>query len=154
VPGTAYWKGLRDGARVEAGQPIGYVGNSGDADSAPYHLHFELHPGDGAAVSPFRWLRHADKLLFAAPEGEGARGAADALTLTPIAPHTLTNRPIVIPASSPVRVQLGWATAGANQIVPRITNEAATTAGSLLMTSSLPRQVGGHLPIQRGIETG
>lgn len=29
----------------------------------------------------------------------------DALLLTPIAPHTLTNRPIVIPATSAVRVQ-------------------------------------------------
>jgi len=29
----------------------------------------------------------------------------DALVLTPIAPHTLTNRPIVIPATSTVRVQ-------------------------------------------------
>jgi NAD+ kinase len=29
----------------------------------------------------------------------------DALVITPIAPHTLTNRPIVIPSSSPVRVQ-------------------------------------------------
>ena len=31
--------------------------------------------------------------------------AADALVITPIAPHTLSNRPIVIPASSAVRVQ-------------------------------------------------
>jgi NAD+ kinase len=29
----------------------------------------------------------------------------DALILTPIAPHTLSNRPIVIPASASVRVQ-------------------------------------------------
>ena len=28
----------------------------------------------------------------------------DALVLTPIAPHTLTNRPIVVPATSEVRV--------------------------------------------------
>jgi NAD+ kinase len=31
--------------------------------------------------------------------------AADALVITPIAPHTLSNRPIVIPAASVVRVQ-------------------------------------------------
>jgi NAD+ kinase len=31
--------------------------------------------------------------------------AVDALVITPIAPHTLSNRPIVIPASSAVRVQ-------------------------------------------------
>ena len=31
--------------------------------------------------------------------------SVDAIVLTPIAPHTLTNRPIVLPAASPVRVQ-------------------------------------------------
>ena len=33
------------------------------------------------------------------------RVSPDALVLTPIAPHTLTNRPIVIPASSTIRVK-------------------------------------------------
>ena len=69
VAGTAYWRGLRDGARVAAGQPIGYNGNSGDADQAGYHLHFEVHPGDGAAVSPFPHLKRARKLLFAVQPG-------------------------------------------------------------------------------------
>ena len=64
VAGGAYWKGLKDGARVAAGQPIAYNGNSGDADQAGYHLHFEVHPGGGAAVSPFRYLNRAKKLLF------------------------------------------------------------------------------------------
>jgi hypothetical protein len=64
VAGGSYWKGLKDGARVEAGQPIAYNGNSGDADHAGYHLHFEVHPGGGAAVSPFRYLNRARKLLF------------------------------------------------------------------------------------------
>jgi NAD+ kinase len=31
--------------------------------------------------------------------------AVEGLVITPIAPHTLTNRPIVIPSSSAVRVQ-------------------------------------------------
>lgn len=69
VAGGSYWKGLKDGAKVEAGQPIAYNGNSGDADQAGYHLHFEVHPGDGAAVSPFKYLNKAKRLLFAVQPG-------------------------------------------------------------------------------------
>lgn len=62
VAGTAYMTGLRDGATVQAGQQIGYVGDSGDAEGT-YHLHFEVHPNDGAAVSPFPYLQKAVHLL-------------------------------------------------------------------------------------------
>ena len=33
-----------DGGRVRAGDVVGFVGNTGDADTTPYHLHFEIHP--------------------------------------------------------------------------------------------------------------
>lgn len=64
VAGIAYAKGLRNGASVEAGQPVGFVGNSGDADGGDPHLHFEVHPNDGGAVSPFRYLKQAEHLIF------------------------------------------------------------------------------------------
>jgi hypothetical protein len=81
-PGTAYAPGLRDGQKVRAGQLVGYVGDSGDANGVGYHLHFELHPNDGRAVSPFKWLRRAERLLFSLSEPELARAAAAAPTLS------------------------------------------------------------------------
>jgi hypothetical protein len=69
VAGVAYTPGLKSGDRVEAGQPIGFVGDSGDANGIHAHLHFEVHPNDAAAVSPFPYLKRALKLLFAEPEG-------------------------------------------------------------------------------------
>jgi hypothetical protein len=70
VAGTAYAPGLKDGAKVAAGQPVGFVGNSGDANGLHAHLHFEVHPNGGKAVDGYPYLQAAQHLLFAAPKGK------------------------------------------------------------------------------------
>ncbi|HKG44566.1 MAG TPA: M23 family metallopeptidase [Gaiellaceae bacterium] len=72
VAGVSYAPGLKSGARVAAGQPVGFVGDSGDANGIASHLHFEVHPRGGDAVSPFPYLKRAKRLLVAAPPAGGA----------------------------------------------------------------------------------
>lgn len=58
--------GIELGVRVTAGQLIGWVGDSGNAESAGSHLHFELRqPGDwgwGEPVDPYEALMAAPRL--------------------------------------------------------------------------------------------
>ncbi|MDP9423298.1 MAG: M23 family metallopeptidase [Pseudomonadota bacterium] len=59
----AYAPGLREGQRIERGDPIGTVGASGNANSAGPHLHFAIHrmsPGEkwyqGSPINPYPLL--------------------------------------------------------------------------------------------------
>ena len=50
---SAYSPIAKEGASVTRGTVLGYVGNTGDAQGTPTHLHFEVHPGGGGPVPPY-----------------------------------------------------------------------------------------------------
>ncbi len=58
APEHTYAEGIEEGAVVEAGQLIGWVGDSGNAEGTAPHTHFELRR-HGKAVNPHSYLEDA-----------------------------------------------------------------------------------------------
>src|SRR5262245_26802663 len=65
---SAYSPFAVNGEQVKAGTVLGFMGNTGDASTTPYHLHFEIHPvgllylGYDGAVNPYTYLLAWERL--------------------------------------------------------------------------------------------
>ena len=88
---SAFSTAAVNGAHVKAGQVVGFMGNTGDAEGTPPHLHFEVHPvsllylGYDGAVDPSAYLdawAHQKDLPFPV-----AAGWAPAIPGGPAAPE-------------------------------------------------------------------
>jgi murein DD-endopeptidase MepM/ murein hydrolase activator NlpD len=88
---SAFSPAAVNGAHVRAGTVLGFVGNTGDAEGTPYHLHFEIHPvellpyGYDGVIAPFPWLQAVQRLedvkfsdVGAWLPGRGGRGRVSA----------------------------------------------------------------------------
>jgi murein DD-endopeptidase MepM/ murein hydrolase activator NlpD len=134
-----------NGAHVKAGQVVGFMGNTGDAEGTPYHLHFEIHPvsllylGYDGAVDPTAYLdawSHAQDLPF--PIGAG---------WAPVVPGSIT-------APEPGAILLGMSDiSSADGLDPASLRRAlapAPTGVSGLPSSGLPTTVAPKSDLGRG----
>jgi peptidoglycan hydrolase-like protein with peptidoglycan-binding domain len=73
--------GIAVGQRVNAGQHIGWVGDSGNAESGSPHLHFELWTDEKIAVNAFNAMRTAEGRAPAAAASCSVASAGDLSSL-------------------------------------------------------------------------
>lgn len=86
LPEHAFAPGIEPGVRVEAGQTIAYMGDSGNAEWVAPMLHFEIRRPDGTAINPTASVDAAkariknESLIRSGPYPSGSELITDILT--------------------------------------------------------------------------
>jgi uncharacterized protein YkwD len=151
---------IEDGGHVEAGDLLGFVGNSGNAKTSGSHLHFELH-GPQGPVDPAAFLRAA--LVVESPSTTVRPSSYTA----PVFIEKIIERPEPM-ALAPLKahrdvaaLRFGHASAPGTNIehVVRVDNRTVATSGkaNIVLTWDTKREADGeHVVefIRRNIVTG
>jgi hypothetical protein len=148
----AYAPWLQDGGHVQAGDLLGFVGNSGNAKTSGPHLHFELIGPEGFAVDPASYLRGA--LVTAAPSLQ----VAPPSYIAPVFDERIIERPLPMPLAKLPSYQgqavLRFGVAGRPPVnsehILRIDNRtmASTGKSEIAYTWDTKREVDGEHLIQ------
>ena len=75
-PENAYAPGIAKGVRVERGQLIAWVGDSGNAEEVDPHCHFEIIDADGTPIDPYESLLAAQSSVSFSPSLETANATS------------------------------------------------------------------------------
>ena len=133
----AFIDGIRVGQKVLAGEPVAYVGDSGNAESTGPHLHFEIHSPDGAAVNAYSSLRAAPVSVIPAEQRAGAApiGSIDGLIASGPNMIRATGWALdrVVDASVPVSIYVNGnlvVTVPANKVRPDVAAAFPTRTGN------------------------